>query len=121
MTTEDRQEETAKAVPIDSEEQKCARRDFLLSIGKWSKVVVAGALFGGALFDPGQSATAGTAWANGGRAWANRGGAWANRGGSWANHAGAWANHGTAWANRGGVWVNGGRAWANRGGAWVNR
>ena len=112
---------------VEDAESLPDRREFLLSLGKWSKAVVAAALFGGSLLDREGGAIAGVAWANGGRAWANRGAAWVNRGGAaasggaWANRGGAWANGGRAWANRGGAWANGGRAWANRGGAWVNR
>jgi hypothetical protein len=100
------------------------RRGFLLSLKKWSKIVIGGALVGGALLDPGREREA-AAWVNrgGGGAWANRGGggAWANRGPSWANRGPSWANRGASWANRGPVWANRGAAWANRGTSWVNR
>jgi hypothetical protein len=107
------------------------RRGFLLGLKKWSKIVIGGALVGGALLDPGREREAaawvnrggGGAWANrgGGAAWANRGPSWANRGPSWANRGPSWANRGASWANRGPVWANRGAAWANRGTSWVNR
>lgn len=98
----------------DQDRISMERRDFLLSLKKWSKVVIGSALFGGAALElgVGREAEAG--------AWANRalgGGAWANGGRAWANAVGG----GGSWANRGGAWANGGGAWANRGGSWVNR
>ena len=111
----------------ENEEELTDRRGFLMSLGKWSKIVIGGALLGSALLNSPEEARA-AGWANrggGGGAWANRsggGGAWANRsgGGAWANRTGG----GGAWANRsggGGVWANRGAAWANHGGVWVNR
>ena len=93
-----------------NEKELMDRRSFLLSLKKWSKIVIGGALVGSALLDHGTEIEA-AAWANrgggGGGAWANRGGggggAWANRGGggtAWANRGAAWANHGTSWVNR---------------------
>jgi hypothetical protein len=94
------------------------RRGFLLGLKKWSKIVIGGALVGGALLDPGREREA-AAWVNrgGGAAWANRAG---GGGAAWANHAGG---GGSAWANRGGgaAWANRGASWANRGASWVNR
>ena len=78
------------------EEEMLSRRDFLDTLGKWSKIVIGAAIFGGALFGADREANAG---------WANRGGGWINRGGG-----------GGGWINRGG-----GAGWANRGGSWVNR
>jgi hypothetical protein len=95
-------------------EELMDRRDFLLGLKKWSKVVIGVALLGSGLLVDGadQEAAAGR-WANarggGGSAWANHGGG----GGGWANGRGG-----------GGAWVNGrggGGGWANRGGSWVNR
>ena len=95
------------------------RRGFLLSLKKWSKIVIGGALVGGALLDPGREREA-AAWVNrgGGGAWANRAG---GGGAAWANRGPSWANRGASWANRGPVWANRGAAWANRGTSWVNR
>jgi hypothetical protein len=96
------------------------RRGFLLSLKKWSKIVIGGALLGSALLNSGPEKEAEAA------AWANRAGG----GGAWANRAGGGGavvvapGGGGAWANRaggGGAWANRGAAWANRGGAWVNR
>jgi hypothetical protein len=100
------------------------RRELLLSLGKWSKIVIGAAIGGGALLAAAREAeTYGAAWANrgggGGGAWANRGG---GGGGAWANRGGG--GGGAAWANRAGgsaAWANRGMAWANRGSAWVNR
>lgn len=104
---------------VINENELLGRRGFLVSLRKWSMVVIGGALLGGAQLTAEPEADAAGAWANragGGGAWANRaggGGAWANKagggGGAWANRAGggvAWANRGAAWANRGGSWVN---------------
>jgi hypothetical protein len=99
------------------EESLMTRRDALLSMGKWSKVVIGTVVFG-ALLGTSEEAEAGV-WANrrGGRTypWANGGSAWRNGGG----------HGGTGWANRrggGGAWKNGGRSWVNRRGlgGWVN-
>lgn len=106
-----------------------SRRDFLLSVKRWSKAVVGLAVAGSAF----QSGVV-HAWVNGGWvdsrggwsnavAWANGHAGWSNRGGVWVNAAG-WPNHGGGWGNRGG-WVNGvGGGWVNGssgGGGWVNR
>jgi hypothetical protein len=83
--------------PAPSEEQLQSRRDFLIGLGRWSKIVIGAALLGGI------SAEAPDAEA----------GAWVNRRGGYGG--GAWVN------NR----YGGGGAWVNRrgggGGAWVNR
>lgn len=106
----------AEPAEASSGEQRLEeRRRFLIGLGRWSKVVVLGAIGGGALLG-GDPARAGRAWVN--RRGAVGGGAWANRntGGSWANRN----SGGAGWANR-----NGGGAWANRrggfGGSWANR
>jgi hypothetical protein len=129
-----------KNIDDDSTQENVAcesRREFLVAAKKWSKVVVAGAMFGSILFN-GDSANArawanrrggsrgawgngrGGAWGNGGRrAWSNGGGgAWGNGGRrAWSNGSGsAWGNGSRrAWGNgSGGAWGNGGRTWANR-------
>jgi hypothetical protein len=80
-----------------SEEDLQSRRDFLIGLGRWSKIVIGAALLGGI------SAEAPDAEAG---AWVNRrggygGGAWVNNryggGGAWVNHRGG---GGGAWANR---------------------
>ncbi len=97
------------------------RRDFLDGLGKWSKIVIGAAVFGGALLSADEEAEARSAWANrggggGGGGWANRGGGgggWVNRsggGGGWINGGGG----GGGWINRGGGWINGGGSWINR-------
>jgi len=94
-------------------EELLKRRDFLIGLKKWSKIVIGGALISGAV--AASEASAASAWANGGGAWANRllgGGAWVNGGNAWGNHVGgggSWGNGGGgSWANRRGVggWVN---------------
>ena len=73
-----------------------SRRDFLVGLKKWSKIVIGGILVGGALVGPDREAEAG--WINrrgGGGGWVNRGGSWVNRGGGgWVNRrgGGGWAN-----------------------------
>jgi hypothetical protein len=96
---------------IDAPDLK-TRREFLLSLGRWSAIIIGGAALGG-IIEPTDAA----GWVNGGG-----GGAWVNgRGGgggaAWVNHAGG---GGAGWVNRAG----GGGAWVNNrggGGAWVNR
>ena len=123
MAKDDKLEPTEELL---DEEDLVSRRDFLVGLGKWSKIVIGLALLGGTLAMPENDAAARTTWANGGRGgWANRvgGGGWANRygGGGWANRGGG------GWNNRGGggTWGNrvGGGGWANRrgGGGWGNR
>jgi hypothetical protein len=75
------------------------RRDFLVGLGRWSKIAIGVAVFGG-LAGSGTNAEAG---------WINRRGG----GGGWVN-------------GRGGGWINGGGGWINRrggvgGGSWINR
>jgi len=100
-----------------------SRRDFLLSVKRWSKAVV-GLAVAGAAFEPG----AAQAWVNG--AWVDSRGGWSNRGGVWVNGSGGGWNNRGGWVNGvGGGWVNGssgGGGWVNRSGsggsgAWVNR
>ncbi len=71
----------------NNEQALLDRRCFLLGLKKWSKIVIGGALVGGALLNPGREREA-AAWVNrggGGGAWANRAG---GGGAAWANHAG---------------------------------
>ena len=89
------------------------RREFLLSLGRWSAIIIGGAALGG-IIEPTDAA----GWVNGG------GGAWVNgRGGGgagWVNRSGG----GASWVNRSGGWINGGGGWINArggGGSWVNR
>ncbi len=121
MTTEHELKPDENQEPETEEEVLSSRRDFLFSLGRWSKAVIAGTLLGGSLLNPRRDAIAGTAWGNGGHRWANGGGGWGNHGGSWANRSGGWANHGGGWANHGGGWANHGGSWANGGRGWVNR
>lgn len=71
-----------------------SRRDFLLGLGRWSKIAIGVAVFGGLATGPSEA------------------------------QAGAWVNRRGGWINGGGGWVNGGGgSWANRrgGGGWINR
>jgi hypothetical protein len=83
-----------------TDEERQNRRDFLIGLGRWSKVVIGAAVFGG-LASGGTDAEA---------AWVNRRGGWINgrggRGGGWINGGG------------GGGWVNGR---GGGGGSWINR
>ena len=93
------------------------RREFLVSLGRWSKAVIGGVLLSSGLA-PERNAHAvgwgnrsgghGGSWVNlGGGGW---GGGW---GGHWGGGSGSWYNGG------GGGWYNGGR-WYN-GGGWYDR
>ena len=104
MTTEQQTEAIEQSEPGKEEETPLqSRREFLLSLGKWSKAVIAGAVLGGALT---QSQDAQAGWLNG------RGG-----GGGWINRRG--------YGGGGGGWINGhgggGGSWINRRGGWYNR
>jgi hypothetical protein len=132
MAKDDKLEPTEELL---DEEELVSRRDFLVGLGKWSKIVIGLALLGGTLALPeNEAAAAAFSWNNGGTGvgWANHGGGgWSNRygGGGWGNQGGGgWGNRGGGgWNNRGGggTWGNrvGGGGWANRrgGGGWLNR
>jgi len=72
-----------------------SRREFLIGLGKWSRVVIAGAVFGGAMLTQ-KAAEAG--WVN--RRGCCRGGSWVDGrgGGGWANRRGG--GYGGSWVNR---------------------
>ncbi len=96
MSQREQSEEMENAT---EESELKGRREFLIGLGKWSQVIIGGAVFGGLLTVDKEA-----------QAWINRrgGGGWINRrgygGGSWAN-----ARGGGGWANR-----RGGGSWANR-------
>jgi hypothetical protein len=93
------QKEQLEKVKIDRDESELkSRRDFLVGLGKWSKVIIGGAVFGRLLTLDKQAQAA-----------------WVNRRGGWVNGRGS---GGGGWAN-----ARGGGGWANRrgGGGWVNR
>ena len=84
-----------------ADEERQNRRDFLIGLGRWSKIVIGAAIFGGIAASE-SDAQAG-AWIN------NRGG-----GGGWINGGGGgWING----RGGGGGWVNG----RGGGGSWINR
>jgi hypothetical protein len=81
----------------DIPKEQMSRRDFLVSLKKWSKAAVGAAVLASPLLK-GKEAEAGS-WIN------RRGGGYyyPRRGGSWANgHHGGWANRrgGLGWVNR---------------------
>jgi hypothetical protein len=94
MAKDDKLEPTEELL---DEEDLVSRRDFLVGLGKWSKIVIGLVLLGGTLTIPENDAAAqswanrrgGGGWINGGRSWVNRrgGGGWLNRrgGGGWLN------------------------------------
>lgn len=111
------QERAARLLNVGTMElEQCERRNFLVSLGKWSKAVIGGVVLGG-LLAPGRAAKA-WGWANhndGNKTWVNFGGDW-GWGPGWYN--GGWNNrpwYNGGWHNR--PWYNGG--WHNRG--WYNR
>jgi hypothetical protein len=86
---EDRSQEEANSRV--EEDGLMTRRDLFVALKKWSTVVAAGAVLGGAVLGTARQADAG-AWVNsrggGGGSWVNRGGGgWVNRrgGGGWIN------------------------------------
>ncbi|MFO1429772.1 MAG: hypothetical protein U1F76_06485 [Candidatus Competibacteraceae bacterium] len=113
MTTEHELTPAESQDPETEEQVLYSRRTFLVSLGKWSKAVIAGAVLGGGLLGPEREAQAG--WINrrggGGAGWVNGGG------GGWVNRYGG---GGAGWINGGGGgWVNRRGGWG--GGSWVNR
>ena len=123
MTDQEDKSMSANPQPQDSapaplDEQQHRRRDFLVSLGRWSKAVIGGVLLGGGLVTPERDAKA--------LGWGNRGGgngSWVNLGGGgWGGGGGG--GWGGGWINLGGGgWYNTGggydRPWNNRG--WYNR
>lgn len=94
----DKDAENIKEENAPDEEALLNRRDFLVGLKKWSKIVIGGALAAGALAAP-KDASAGS-WINrrgGGAGWVNGGGGgWLNGGGGgWVNRRG-----GLGWINR---------------------
>ena len=79
----DRQSES-ESLPEDlatAELEACERREFLLSLGKWSKAVIGGVLLGGALMPEQDAKAQGGVWYNSGRGW----GGWVEVPGGWYN------------------------------------
>lgn len=113
MTTDDKPMPAAPNDISADEPVEQSRRQFLVSLGKWSKAVIAGAVLGGLAY-PERDAQA--------RVIVGPGGGWINRRGG---YGGGWINGGGGWVNGwGGGWVNGGGGgWINRrgGGGWLNR
>ncbi len=72
------------------------RREFLVSLGKWSKAVIGGVLLGGVLAP--EQAVEARGWDSGG----GSGGIWYNSGGGW----GGWINGPWGWYDRP-RWYNG--------------
>jgi hypothetical protein len=92
--------ETASAASPEAADATLAgRREFLIGLGRWSKIAISAAVLGG-LAATGSDAVAG--------AWINRRGGWINGGGGWINGGGG---GGGSWVNRRGL---GGGGWINR-------
>ncbi len=112
----DKATESLPGDPVAADLEAQDRREFLLSLGKWSKVVIGGALLGGALL-PEQDAQAWGGGPGGGAGlWYNSGNGW----GGWVQQPWGWYD-GPRWRNRP-YWNNGGwydRPWYNR--PWYNR
>jgi hypothetical protein len=93
-------EKPEKSDIIDPDAELTSRREFLIGLGKWSKVIVGSALLGGC-------------YTYGGTGWINRRGGWINGrgygGGGWVNRRHNYRGGG-GWVNRRG----GGRSWVNR-------
>lgn len=91
MNDDQSQSEGLPAERAAAELEARGRRDFLLSLGKWSKAVIGGVVLGGALL-PGQEAKA---WYNGpGVGW----GVWVEPSWDWYNRP-RWYNR-SRWYNR---------------------
>ena len=100
MTTEEHESNSPQAAETVNDPVSQSRREFLFSLGKWSKAVIAGAVLGSGLLYSESDAEAG--------GWINRRGGWGGGGG------GGWINGG------GGGWINRrGGGWG--GGSWINR
>jgi hypothetical protein len=97
MTDARNDERNDETLPNDSEEQTLrSRRDFLIGLGQWSRVVVTGAVLGAGVVITDKPAQAG---------WLNRRGYYGG-GGGWINNRGG----GGWWNARGGGgmgWING--------------
>jgi hypothetical protein len=127
MTDQESKSLPADSQPLDSaptalDEQQHRRRDFLVSLGRWSKAVIGGVLLGGGLLAPDRDAKA-VGWGNrggGNGSWVNLGGGgwgWGGGGGGgWVNLGGGGWGGGGGWYNTGG-WYD--RPWNNRG--WYDR
>jgi 23S rRNA pseudouridine2605 synthase len=91
---------------VDQEEVLVSRREYLLSLKKWSKVVVGGVLLS-------SLSSCSSSWGDSG--WNDYGGGWLDSPSSWGN---GWSNN----SGRG-SWVNtrGESGWSNSGGgSWTN-
>lgn len=124
----DRQSEPLPKDPATAELEARERRDFLLSLGKWSKAVIGGVLLGEALISGPEAQAQGGAgiWYNSGRGsggWIQQPWGWYDRprwydGPRWYN--GPYWRHRPYW--RGPDWYD--RPWYNGGGwynGWYNR
>ena len=103
---------------LHEKEGLLSRREYLISLKKWSKAVIGGVLLGSII-----EGCAGTAWSNSGSGWGNQASPWRNNIGGWRNNSGGWRNGSAGWRNgSGGGWKNsGGGGWKNHsGGGWKN-
>lgn len=113
---------------LADEQELISRREYLVSLKKWSKAVIGAVVLGGAALGSTTDAGAagwintrgnwGNGWRNGGgRVWVNYRGGWRNGSAGWRNGSGGWSN---SWDNGGRNWNNKGNTWNNRGGSWDN-
>ena len=131
--------------PVPENLEASERREFLITLGKWSKAVIGGVLLGGSLMVEQEAHAHGRdGWSGSGGIWYNSGNGWGgwiqrpwgwNDGPRWRDHPhwydrpywsnrpywnDGWHNrhpwHNGGWHNQG--WHNGG-GWHNRG--WYNR
>ncbi len=94
----DKENKSQQPAYVSDEEDVVSRREYLIGLKKWSKVVIGGVLLGCLLAHTDKEAEAGS-WVNRRGGWADRG--WANRrggGGTWANRKGGWGN--AVWIDR---------------------
>ena len=95
---------------MPEDEELISRREYLISLKKWSKAVIGGVLLSG------MAGGCATGWINSSGGWGN---GWRNYATPWRNYSGGWRNSSGGWRNRGGG------GWINRssggGGGWINR
>jgi hypothetical protein len=121
----DEEYEISPFMPEVTEQEARQRRDFLISMGKWSKAVIGGVVLGSVLL-PGKEAEA-IGWSNHGN-WVNLGGGGPGRGWrrGWPGWGYGWYNGRPGWYNRPRWgWHNHRPGWYNQpnwiNGSWINR
>lgn len=118
MTEKD--QEVSQSDPLVADPNLHDRRDFLISLGKWSKAVIGGVVLGGVLIPEHEAKAVG--WSNHGN-WVNLGGGGPGWGGWGWGYGPGWGNGPgwyDGWHNNRPRWYNGrpgGRCWHG----WCNR